>query len=181
MVRFLLAFLLLALPAPAFATEAGWALLRNGGQVVLMRHANAPGTGEPASFDIEKCATQRNLSERGRQQARRIGALFAARAAPVEEVLTSRFCRCSETARLAFGNAEVLDALDYLPDDAEAQAARMDTLRERIRNYTGSGNLVMVTHGEVIEALTGGRTRDGEALILDRSGEALRAAARIAF
>ena len=86
----------------AQATEAGWALLRDGGHVVLMRHAMISGTTDPANFDIEKCTTQRNLSERGKQQARKIGALFAARAAPLERVLSSRYCRCLETARIAF-------------------------------------------------------------------------------
>ena len=69
MIRFVLCLLACALAAPAGATEAGWALLRNGGQVVLLRHAAAPGTGDPANFDITKCSTQRNLSDRGRQQA----------------------------------------------------------------------------------------------------------------
>src|SRR5690606_10664061 len=92
MLRFLAvlaALLLLAIPQ-ASATEAGWALLREGGQVVLLVHANAPGTGDPANFDLENCRTQRNLSERGRQQARKLGALIAARAEPVEKVYASR-------------------------------------------------------------------------------------------
>src|SRR5690606_36592585 len=77
------AILLLA-GTPASATEAGWALLRNGGQVMFLVHANAPGSGDPANFDVENCRTQRNLSDRGRQQARRICALISARAEPVE-------------------------------------------------------------------------------------------------
>src|SRR5690606_4682165 len=60
------ALLLLLVSLPAQATEAGWALLRDGGRVVLMRHAMAPGTADPNSFDIENCRTQRNLSDRGR-------------------------------------------------------------------------------------------------------------------
>ena len=69
MFRLLAVIALLLGVLPAQATEAGWALLRNGGQVVLMRHAIAPGNGDPANFDIENCGTQRNLSERGRLQA----------------------------------------------------------------------------------------------------------------
>jgi hypothetical protein len=89
MFRLVIALMMLMGATVAQATEAGWALLREGGHVVLMRHAMISGTGttEPANFDIEKCNTQRNLSERGKQQARKIGALFAARAAPVERVL----------------------------------------------------------------------------------------------
>ena len=182
MFRIVLAMALFAFPLAAQATEAGWALLRNGGQVVLMRHANAPGNGDPANFDIEKCGTQRNLSDRGRQQARRIGALFQARAAPIERVLTSRYCRAHDTAVLAFGadETEIFAALDIAPDEA-ALAAQKAEILERIANFTGSGNLVMVTHLEIIDALIGGRAREGEAIILSRGGDNLHAAARITF
>lgn len=182
MVRFLLVVGIILLAAPAPATEAGWALLRDGGQVVLMRHAKAPGSGDPASFDIGSCATQRNLSDRGRQQARRIGALFQARAAPVEQVLTSRYCRARDTAVLAFGAklVEPFEALDIAPDD-DAMARHREAILSRIGAYSGSGNLVMVTHLEIIEALTGGRAREGEAIILSKQGENLRPAARITF
>ena len=78
MLRIAIAVMLLIGALPAQATEAGWALLRNGGHVVLLRNAMTTGTVEPPNFDIEKCATQLNLSDRGRQQARKIGALFAA-------------------------------------------------------------------------------------------------------
>ena len=134
MLRIVIAVLILSFALPAQATEAGWALLRNGGHVVLLRHAMTTGTVEPPNFDIEKCATQLNLSERGRQQARKIGALFAARAAPVEKVLASRYCRTLETARLAFDDQKVepMPALDK-PTEATAEAdvaAVMDIIRE---------------------------------------------------
>ncbi len=178
----LAAFLLLTL-APAAATEAGWALLRNGGQIVFLVHANAPGSGDPAHFDIDNCRTQRNLSERGRQQARRIGALFAARAEPVEQVYASRYCRTLDTARLAFGDriVEPLAALDVLPDDeAEAQAAQ-DAVLALIRDYSGSGNLVLVTHPQNVAAFVGATPREGEAVIVELQGEGLRQIGRIVF
>lgn len=182
MLRLLLAIALFLSAVPAQATEAGWALLRNGGQVVLMRHADAPGSGDPGNFDIEACGTQRNLSDRGRQQARRIGALFQARAAPIERVLTSRYCRTRDTAVLAFGAdlVEPLAALDVPADEAALEAQKAELL-ERIEGYSGSGNLIMVTHLAVIQALIGGRAREGEAIILSRGGGNLHAAARITF
>jgi phosphohistidine phosphatase SixA len=183
MPRFLLALLLLLVASPALATEAGWALLREGGHVVLIRHAMAPGTGDPANFDLERCATQRNLSDQGRQQARRMGALFAARAAPVERVLSSRWCRCLETARLAFGDdaVEPFEALDsFFGDDSTAEAQTAAVL-ETIRDYTGSGNLVMVTHQVNITALTGIVPRPGEAVIVAPDGDGVRVTARIIF
>ncbi|MCV0349835.1 MAG: histidine phosphatase family protein [Nitratireductor sp.] len=179
----LLAFIALLLGVlPAQATEAGWALLRNGGQVVLMRHAIAPGNGDPANFDIENCGTQRNLSERGRLQARRIGALIEARAAPVEKVLTSRYCRARDTATQAFGAGpvEIFEALDLPADDAALEQQKAEILK-RINEYTGSGNLIMITHLEIIQALIGGQAREGEAIILSRGGDNLHASARIKF
>ncbi|MFC5583601.1 histidine phosphatase family protein [Nitratireductor kimnyeongensis] len=182
MLRLLVAITFLFGVLPAQATEAGWALLRNGGQVVLMRHAIAPGNGDPANFDIEKCGTQRNLSERGRLQARRIGALVEARAAPVEKVLASRYCRTRDTATQAFGAGlvEAFPALD-LPLNESTMEAQTAEIMERINDYTGSGNLFLVTHLEVIEALIGASAREGEAIILSRGADSLAVAARIKF
>ena len=179
----LVAALLLLHLLPATATEAGWALLREGGQVVFLINANAPGTGDPARFDIDDCRTQRNLSDRGRQQARRIGALFAARAEPVEQVYSSRYCRALETGRLAFGDrlVEAFPALDALPQDEEKAAAAREEVLALIRDYTGSGNLVLVTHPENVAAWAGVTAREGEAVIVVPQGEGLHTIGRIVF
>lgn len=168
---------------PASATEAGWALLRQGGQVVLLVNANAPGAGDPASFDIDNCRTQRNLSERGRQQARKIGALFAARAEPVEKVYSSRYCRALETARLAFGDrlVEKMEALDSIAADPDGAEAADEAVVAAIRDYSGSGNLVLVTHPENVLALAGVKAREGEAVIVALHGETLAVVGRIVF
>lgn len=181
MSRIILVFALLFAALPARATEAGWALLRDGGHAVLIRHAMAPGTGDPAKFDIEDCATQRNLSEQGKQQARRMGALFAARAAPADRVLSSRWCRSLETARLAFGDraVEPFPALDALTGDKDAEQSA--AVMEEIRDYSGSGNLLMVTHDVNIKALTGVSPREGEAIIVQPQDDGLRVIGRIIF
>jgi phosphohistidine phosphatase SixA len=182
MLRTVLAALILLCAAAAHATEAGWALLRDGGQVVLIRHAMISGSSEPASFDIEKCSTQRNLSERGKQQARKIGALFAARAAPIERVLSSRYCRALETARIAFEkNPERFEALDLLSDDEATRKAQSAAIIAEITKFSGSDNLVMVTHLENIRELTGISPREGEAVIVQPDGEKLRVLGRIVF
>ena len=175
-------FLIFAAPR-ATATEAGWALLRQGGQIVLLVHANAPGVGDPAHFDIDNCRTQRNLSDRGRQQARRIGALFAARAEPVEKVYSSRYCRALETARLAFGERlvetdEALDSIARAPENAEKSDM---AVIDRVRNYTGSGNLILVTHPENVLALAGVRAREGEAVIVAPREDGITVIGRIVF
>ncbi len=178
---FRIAAILMLFAFDASATEAGWALLREGEHVVLLRHAMAPGAADPANFDIEKCSTQRNLSERGKQQARKVGALFAARASPTERVLTSRYCRTKETARLAFGEAEEFPPLDPPAANEAERMAQLASIVEEVSNYSGSGNLVMVTHLETIEALTGQTAREGEAVIVSSDGEHLTVLGRIVF
>jgi phosphohistidine phosphatase SixA len=182
MIRIFVIVLSFLIVGPATATEAGWALLRSGGQIVLLRHGYAPGSGEPANFDIENCATQRNLSDRGQQQARRIGALFAARAGPIDHVETSRFCRCRDTARIGFRDEEVIEneALDWIADDP-GNDARIEQVRQQILSYSGSRILIMVTHEEMIRELVGAGAHEGEAVIVSRGNDALGVAGRIRF
>jgi phosphohistidine phosphatase SixA len=182
MIRFVLALFLLVLPAAANATDAGWALLRDGGHVVLLRHALVTGTTDPANFDIDNCTTQVNLSARGKQQASKIGALFGARAAPIERVLSSRYCRCLDTARIAFeAEPELFAPLDLLKSDPTEKAAQLAAVMKEIRAYSGSDNLVMVTHLENIVALTGVSPREGEAVVVELQGDGLRVLGRVTF
>ena len=185
MIRFasVVAAIFLLSTVGAMATEAGWALLRDGGRVVFLANANAPGTGDPANFTIEECRTQRNLSDRGRQQARRIGALFAARAEPVEQVYSSRYCRCLETGRLAFGDrlVEEMPALDAPSRDGEMTAEGREEVFTLIRDYTGSGNLVLVTRPETVAALIGLTPREGEAVIVAPDDAGAHVIGRIVF
>jgi phosphohistidine phosphatase SixA len=182
MLRIVFALMLALAAWPTMATEAGWALLREGGHVVLLRHAISGGGAEPANFDIDKCATQRNLSERGKQQARKIGALFATRAAPIERVLSSRWCRCLDTARLAFeADPEPFEPLDPPKADEAEKAVQLKAIVDLIAGFAGSDNMVMVTHAEDIQALTGISPREGEAVIVQAEGESLRVLGRIVF
>ncbi|MER8371622.1 histidine phosphatase family protein [Mesorhizobium sp. M1406] len=182
MIRFVLALLLMAIPAAAHATDAGWALLRDGGHVVLLRHAMVTGTTDPVNFDIDSCTTQVNLSARGKQQASKIGALFAARAAPIERVLSSRYCRCLDTARIAFeAEPKLFAPLDLLKGDETQNAAQIAAILKEIRDYSGSDNLVMVTHLENIQALTGVSPREGEAVVVEPQGDGLRVLGRVTF
>jgi phosphohistidine phosphatase SixA len=183
MLRLAAALFALFFLGSAQATEAGWALLRDGGQAVLIRHAMVTGGGDPAGFDIERCATQQKLSERGKQQARKIGALFAARAAPIDRVLSSRYCRAFDTATIAFeyNKAEKFEPLDLLSKDPAVAAGQNAAVVKEISNFTGDGNLVLVTHLENIMALTGAGGREGEAVIVGVDGEKLRVLGRIIF
>jgi hypothetical protein len=163
----------LALPARAAPSEAAEQALRRGlaaGGVLMFRHALAPGTFDPPEFKLGDCATQRNLNDEGRRQARQIGAWFAARQLRPTRVRSSPWCRCLETARLAFGDP--VDAWAALGspragrDEANAQA--LAQLRAGLAPVVNrrSGFEVWVTHMFVFSALLGEGAGSGDAVLL---------------
>jgi phosphohistidine phosphatase SixA len=164
------------------ADDAVWELLRAGGQVVLMRHAaTTPGAGDPTGFRLDDCATQRNLSEAGREEARRVGAAFASRRVPVGRVLSSRWCRCLETARLAFGRVEPWPALDSIFQDRRREPEQTAAVRALAGEPPSDGNLILVTHGANIAALAGIVPTQGEFLVVTpEAGGRFRVAGRLA-
>jgi len=172
MARFLaLILVLLGVPDAARANEAMWDLLKAGSQVAVIRHASTvPGFGDPPGFRLDDCATQRNLSEAGREESRRIGAAFRDRGVPVGKVLSSRWCRCLETARLAFGTAEPWAPLDSFFDDRSREPEQTRRVRLLIEDRPPSGNLILVTHQVNITALTGISPAQGEMIILTPLG-----------
>jgi phosphohistidine phosphatase SixA len=163
-------FLLLALLMPvsaAQADEAGWSLLKEEGAIVLFRHAIAPGTGDPANFVLGDCATQRNLDDRGRAQARAIGQAFESRGIAVGKVLSSQWCRTQETAELAFpGRVETYPAFNSFFEDRSAEPESTAAARAVLREWKGPGALVVVTHQVNITALTGIAPASGEGIIV---------------
>jgi broad specificity phosphatase PhoE len=165
-----LLFACLLLPGIAFGDEALWSLLKAGGQVVLIRHTvTTPGAGDPPGMRLDDCSTQRNLSEAGRAHARRIGAEFRRRTIPVEQVLSSPWCRCLETARLAFGKAEIATALSNLFGRYESRQRQVDEMRQIISRESAGGrqgNLILVSHGSTILALTGISPGTGEMVVV---------------
>lgn len=166
-----LGLLLLAVPARAVASEALWTLLKAGGQVVVVRHASTmPGVGDPPGFRLDDCATQRNLSEEGRREAARIGAAFRVRRVPVGRVLSSEWCRCLETARLAFGGAEPWPPLNSFFDDRSREAEQTRAVRGLAGERPPQGNLVLVTHQVNIGALTGVYPAAGEMVVITPLG-----------
>jgi phosphohistidine phosphatase SixA len=176
-----LTLLLLAPPAVS-ADEGLWALLRGGGHIVLMRHATTtPGVGDPPGFRPGDCPTQRNLTEAGREEARRMGAAFRSRNIPVGRVLSSQWCRCLETARLAFGRVEPWEALDSVFEDRARQPDRTRDVQKVAGERPTDGNLVLVTHGANVLALTGVSPAPGEFLVLaPEAGGRFRVAGRLA-
>jgi len=162
----------LLLPCQAAgADEKIWDLLRQGGQVVAIRHTQTTqGFGDPPGFKLDDCATQRNLNDEGRAQARNMGAAFRERGVPIAAVISSPWCRCLETARLAFGEAESWSALSNLYGRPQNEAHQSRAMRERISGFRGPGNLVLVSHGVTIRAATGTYLSMGDFVVLTPRG-----------
>ena len=182
LVRTLLAATLLWATA-AQADEALWQRLKQGGQVVLIRHAlTEPGVGDPPGFVLADCGKQRNLSEAGRAEARRLGAAFRARAIPVARVLTSPWCRCIDTAKIAFGAAQPHPALGNLFELPHNRERQMAGFRELIAKAPKAGNLILVTHGSTTMAFTGVSPATAEMVVLSPGvGGQFKLAGRIAL
>jgi phosphohistidine phosphatase SixA len=157
----------------ACADEDGWRRLTSGGCAVLLRHARTtPGVGDPPGFRLEDCSTQRNLSDEGRGQARRFGREFERRGIRVDEVRSSRWCRCLDTARLAFPRHEVepFGALDSFFADGSSGRAQTSALLEYLSVLPATHRAVLVTHMVNITALTGEVPAMGEALVVTTGG-----------
>jgi broad specificity phosphatase PhoE len=153
----------------ARADEAAWRALAAGGCALLLRHASTvPGIGDPPGFRLDDCATQRNLSEAGRIEARAFGAELSRRGVAFDAVLSSRWCRCLETARLAFprNEVEVLESLNSFFADGSTRAAQTAALRAWLARQGARRRVALVTHMVNITALTGESVAMGEAVIV---------------
>ena len=174
-----LSFLLCAVSVVSFKSTAAtaadvWEDLAQGGLVVLMRHAatnRAPGTGNPLIRDAS-CSTERNLSGAGKDQAAKIGTMFAAKGITVGDVFASPYCRTMDTAQIAFGRAAPTQFLSLLEvmSAAEADATSAD-LSRKIGSYAGTKNLVLVTHEPNIAAVAFEPVEMGAFLVLKPMGK----------
>jgi phosphohistidine phosphatase SixA len=149
----------------ARADDGAIQILKQAGGVALMRHASAPGTGDPSGFRLEDCATQRNLSAAGRDQARRIGQMLKAQGVRAQ-VFSSQWCRARDTARLLdMGPVQPLPALNSLIDSTADRDGQTAAVRSFIAGWQGPP-LILVTHQVNITALTGLFVADGEMIVL---------------
>lgn len=149
--------------APASDLRVALRALAPGGRVLLLRHAQtSPGVGDPPGYALENCASQRNLNALGRAQSRRLGRALALEGLAIGEALSSRWCRCVDTARLALAAAgqpeleiEIFEPLNNLWDDRSGEAAAVAANRARIAAWRGPGTLLMVSHGVTIRPTAG--------------------------
>ena len=155
-------------PAHSVTVDAAlWEALRSGGHVALMRHAVAPGTGDPPDFTHGDCSTQRNLSEAGRDQAGRIGTRFRANGIDSADIYTSQWCRCRETAALLeLGPVADLPALNSFFRRSADRNSLLDALKAWLAGRAFETATILVTHQVTITALTGIYPRSGEIVIV---------------
>ena len=158
------------------ASEQAWNIAKEGSKIILIRHSLAPGGGDPTGFKIDDCKTQRNLSLTGVNQSKKIGKLFKKNKVPVDQVLSSQWCRCKDTAKYAFGKFKEFTALNSTfqsPYDKN-EAKQLENLYAFVKNWDGNGkNLVLVTHYSIITAVTNAVPSSGELVITDKNFEVL--------
>lgn len=150
------------------ADDPLWSQLKKGGYVILMRNSAVDeGLGDPKGYKVNDCTTQLNLTDKGRAEAQKIGDEFKKRKIPIKQVLTSAFCRAKETAQLAFGKADVWEALNSFYDKPNRKSEQTRLLHQRLESPPTDGtNLVLVTHGYNIVSAVGLNPDPGDMLII---------------
>jgi len=158
------------------AADQAWYLAQEGNKIILIRHSLAPGGGDPAGFKIDDCKTQRNLNKKGINQSKKIGKLFKKNKVLIDQVLSSQWCRCKDTAKYAFGEYKEFTALNSTfqsPFDKN-EGKQLKELYNYVRKWNGSGkNLVLITHYSIITAVTNAVPSSGEIVIADKNFKVL--------
>ena len=145
-------------------------LLSEGGKLIFIRHAYAPGSGDPDNFDLSNCASQRNLNQEGVYQAKTISKFFLKNHMDSNSVLSSEWCRCKQTAKYAFKNYKTKSFLNsfFSQKFAHNKAKQIKELKEFIKEWNGKGNLILVTHYVVILEILNLSVLSGEIIIADK-------------
>ena len=145
-------------------------ILSEGGKLIFIRHAYAPGGGDPDNFDISNCVSQRNLNKEGIEQAKTIGKFFLKNHMEHNLVLSSEWCRCKQTAKYAFKNYKTKSFLNSFFNQkfAHKKTNQIKELKEYIKKWNGKGNLIFVTHYVVISEILNLSVSSGEIVVVDR-------------
>ena len=160
----------------SYSTEQSWQTAQEGNKIILIRHSLAPGGGDPIGFKINDCKTQRNLNRAGINQSKKIGKLFKKNKVPIDQVLSSQWCRCKDTAKYAFANYKEFTALNstfqsfYKKNEPE----QLKELYNFIKRWDGKGkNLILVTDYSIITAVTNTFPSSGEIIIANKNFEVI--------
>ena len=145
--------------------------LEEGGKLIFIRHAYAPGSGDPNNFNLNDCSTQRNLSEDGRKQARYIGEFFRKNNIKIYKVISSEWCRCKETAKIAFNNFSKNSFLNsfYSRKYFKNKEKQIIELNDYIKNFKSKKNLILVTHYVLISEVLNYAPSSGEIVVSDKN------------
>ena len=143
--------------------------LKKGGHLIFIRHAYAPGTGDPNNFKINDCSTQRNLDIAGREQSKKIGDFFDQQEIPIDKVISSYWCRCKETASIAFSDYITENFLNSFFSEKlrKNKDLQMKNLKSYVKNWDKEKNLILVTHYVVILEALNYAPSSGEIVVSD--------------
>ena len=165
---FLLISLIISLKANSGNNLQG--IINESGKLIFIRHAYAPGAGDPDGFNLLNCSSQRNLNNEGILQSKRIKQFFLENDITIDKVFSSEWCRCKQTAEYAFSNYETKSFLNsfYSQEFAHNKDAQTQELKDYIKNYKKNKNLVFVTHYVVISELLNIYPSSGEIIIVNK-------------
>ena len=169
---FVLLTTFLILFSSTYASEVIWKDLSKGNRVILIRHSLAPGGGDPVGFNLQDCKTQRNLSKEGIEQSKRIGEIFKKKNIPIDQVFSSEWCRCKDTAHFAFKKFKTFSALNstFSAPYMKNQDKQIRDLKEFVNQWDSNNkNLVFITHYSIITAVTDAVPSSGEIVVTDKN------------
>ena len=166
-ISLLFIFISLVFSNQAFSNDDLIQSLKEGGKIIFIRHAYAPGGGDPDNFDVNDCSTQRNLNNKGISQSKLIGEFFVKNKIQIDQVLSSEWCRCKDTAKYAFKNFKTFNALNsfFSSKFAQNEDKQIKDLKNFIQNWKSEKNLVLVTHYVVISSMLNMAVGSGEIVI----------------
>jgi len=145
-------------------------LLKDGKKLIFIRHAYAPGNGDPINFDLNDCSTQRNLNQEGINQSKKIGQFFSKNKIQIDKILSSEWCRCKDTAKFAFNKYTTFNALNsfYEPRFEKNKDRQVIDLKNYILKWNSKKNIVLVTHFVVISEILNINASSGEIIVTDK-------------
>ena len=169
--KFLIIFISLTSPIKADLNKNLLNQLEEGGKLIFIRHAYAPGGGDPDDFNLNDCSTQRNLNEKGRDQAKYIGEFFKKNKIKIDKVLSSEWCRCKETAEISFKDFSTNSFLNsfYSPKFAKNKQKQIKMLNNYVKKFTSDKNLILVTHYVLISEVLDYAPSSGEIVVSDKN------------
>ena len=168
---FIIIFISLSTPIKADLEKKLLNQLEDGGKLIFIRHAYAPGNGDPNNFNLNDCSTQRNLNNEGREQAKHIGEFFEKNKIKIDRVLSSEWCRCKETAKIAFKNFSTNNFLNsfYSSKYAKNKDKQIKALNDYIIKFESDKNLILITHYVMISEVLNYAPSSGEIVVSDKN------------